>query len=95
MCNKAEGNCSILVLLDPSAAFDTVDHHRLICDLEYLCIAGFALSWFKTCLIDRNFKVIVNDEKSEIGSTKYGVPQGTIIGPVSFITLACNKKSPE
>ena len=85
ICNKAEGKCSILVLLDLSAAFDTVDHHTLLCDLENLGITGFALSWFKTYLTDRNFKVVVNDEESEIGNMKYGVPQGTILGPVLFI----------
>ena len=76
ICNKADGKCSILILLDLSAAFDTVDHHTLLCDLENLGITGFALSWFKTYLTDRNFKVIVKDEESKIGIMKYSVPQG-------------------
>ena len=74
ICYKAEGKCSILILLDLSAAFDTVDHQTLPCDLENLGITRFALSRFKTYLTDRNFKVIVNDEESELGSKKYGVP---------------------
>ena len=77
ICNKAEGKCSILILLDLSAAFDAVDHQILQYDLECLGITGFALSWLKNYLTDRNFKVIVNDEESELGSMKYGVPQGT------------------
>ena len=48
-------------------------------------MTGFALSCFKTYLTERSFKVIVKDEESEIGNMKYGVPQGTILGPVSFI----------
>ena len=44
ICNKAEGKCSNLVLLDLSAAFDTVDHRTLPCDLENFGITGFALS---------------------------------------------------
>ena len=85
ICNKVNGKCSILILLDISAAFDTADHHTFLCDLENLGITGFTLSWFKTYLTDRNFKIIVNDEESEIGNMKYGVPQGTILGPVLFI----------
>ena len=85
ICNRAEGKCSILLLLDLSAAFDTVDHHTLLYDLEFLGITGFTLYWFKTYLTDRNFKVIVNDDESEIGSMKYEVSQGTISGLVLFI----------
>ena len=87
ICSKAEGKCSIIVLLDISAAFDTVDHQTctLLGDLENLGITWFALSWFKIYLTDRNCKCIVNDEESEIGNMKYGGPQGTILGPVLFI----------
>ena len=85
ICNKAVGKCSILVLLDLSAAFDTVDHHTLLCDLEKLGISRFALSLFKSYLTERNFKILVNDEESKIGNMKYGVPQGTMPGPVLLI----------
>ena len=70
ICNKAEGKCSILVPLDLGAFFDTVGHHTLLFDLENFRITGFALSWFKTYLTDRNFKVKVIDEESEIGNMK-------------------------
>ena len=74
ICNKAEDKCSNLVLIDLSAAFDTVDHHTLLCDLKNLGITGFALSWFKAYLTDRIFKAIVNDEESEVGNMNYRVP---------------------
>ena len=51
------------VLLDLSAAFDTVDDHTPLCDLKNLAITGFALSWLKSYLTDRSFKVIVIDEE--------------------------------
>ena len=74
--NNAGGKRSILILLDLSAAFDTVDHQTLLFDLENIG---------KTHLTDRNFKVIWNDKESELGSMKFEVPQGTILGPVLFI----------
>ena len=76
ICNKDDDKFSILILLDLSATFDTV---------EKLGITGFALYWFKNYLTDRNFKAIVDDEASETYSMKYGVPQGKISGPVLFI----------
>ena len=85
ICNTAEDKCSILILLDRSAAFDTVDHQYLLCDLESLGITGFSLSCSKTYLTGINFIVIVYDEEFELGSMKYGVQQGTISGPVLFI----------
>ena len=90
ICIKAERKRSILVLLDVSAAFDTVEHHALPCDLENLGITRFALYWFKTYFTDINFKVIVKDEEFEIGSMKYGVPHSTKIGPVLFIIYKVN-----
>ena len=54
---KTKGKSSILVLLDLSGPFDTVDHHTLLCDSEYLGITGFALFWYITYLTDRNVKV--------------------------------------
>ena len=42
-----EGKCAILILLDLSAAFDTVDHELLVDDLMYIGVEGVALKWFK------------------------------------------------
>ena len=68
ICNKPDGKCNILVLLDLSAAFETKDHRTLQRYLENLGITESALCYFNTYLTDRNFKVIVHDEESEIGS---------------------------
>ena len=85
ICNKAVGRCSKLVLLDLSAAFDTVDHHTLVWDLEILVYQDLHYLGSKTYLTNKIFKGIVNDEESEQGNMKYGVPQGKIRGPVLFI----------
>ena len=53
--------------------------------MENIGYTGFALSLLKTYLTDRNFKVIVNYEESEICNMKFGVSQGIILGSVLFI----------
>lgn len=50
------GNCAILVLLDLSAAFHTIDHNILISRLKQCCgFSGVVLDWFKSYLTDTTF----------------------------------------
>ncbi len=66
---------SLLVLLDLSAAFDTIDHDILIDRLQnYTGIQGQALRWFRY-LSDRYHFVYLNGEASQLSPVKYGVPQ--------------------
>ena len=82
--NRSTGSCSILILLDLSAAFDTVDHNILLNDLEMLGVSGLVLDWFKSYLTDRCFRVIIGKETSDLGKLKTGVPQGSVLGPILF-----------
>uniref|UniRef100_A0A3B3CPF8 Reverse transcriptase domain-containing protein n=1 Tax=Oryzias melastigma TaxID=30732 RepID=A0A3B3CPF8_ORYME len=76
---------SVLVLLDLSAAFDTVDHPILLSRLhDMVGITGTALNWFKSYLTDRDFIVKLNDFSSEKHRLTCGVPQGSILGPTLF-----------
>ena len=76
---------SILVLLDLSAAFDTIDHDILIERLEkWVGLSGPVLNWLRTYLTDREFYVMLGENKSENHSMPYGVPQGSILGPLLF-----------
>ena len=79
-----DGKCAILVLLDLSAAFDTVDHKLLIEDLMYIGVEGVALDWFKSYLENRSYHVIIKGTKSEKRMLHRGVPQGSVLGPVLF-----------
>uniref|UniRef100_A0AAQ6IH18 Reverse transcriptase domain-containing protein n=1 Tax=Anabas testudineus TaxID=64144 RepID=A0AAQ6IH18_ANATE len=79
------GLLSILILLDLSAAFDTIDHNILLHRLEHVIgIKGTALEWFKSYLSDRFQFVHVNDESSMHSKVSYGVPQGSVLGPILF-----------
>ena len=80
------GKCVLLVLLDLSAAFDTVDHECLLKVLhERLGISGLALEWFRSYLNDRVQSVLINDSESDIYQLLFGVPQGSVLGPILFI----------
>ena len=82
--SKSRGECSILILLDLSAAFDTVDHELLINDLKLIGIGGRILSWIDSYLRSRPFKVVIEDVVSDEGIMTSGVPQGSVLGPFLF-----------
>ena len=81
-----DGNISVLTLLDLSAAFDTIDHKILLDRLESLYgFCGTALSWFKSHLTGRTQMVTIDNNSSKPPIFCFGVPQGSVRGPVLFI----------
>jgi hypothetical protein len=83
---NSQGNNVILVLLDQSAAFDTVDHGTLLTKLQNnFYIQDKALSLIKSYLGNRTFSVKVNDKFSSPRDLKYGVPQGSLLGPLFYV----------
>lgn len=83
--NNDRGKSTVLVLLDLSAAFDTVDHDILLEHLEsWAGLSGTALDWFKSYLKNRNFYVSISQFSSQDIEITCGVPQGSILGPLLF-----------
>ena len=76
---------SLLLLIDFSKAFDMVDHEILLKKLEHYGIRGIALDWLKSYLSDRKQFVSVNGTDSTEKLIRYGVPQGSVLGPLLFI----------
>ena len=79
------GCICILFLCDLSAAFDTIDHCILLRRLEKLVgITVQALMWFQCSLSDRSHFVRINNKSSGYSRIHFGVPQGSVLGPLLF-----------
>ena len=75
----------ILVPLDLSAAFDTVDYDVLLERLQHrIGVGGTALHWFRAYLRGRHQTATIDGKTSSQSQLSYGVPQGTVLGPVLF-----------
>ncbi len=84
--NLAQGKPTALVLLDLSAAFDTIDHQQLTDHLSsWYGFSGNVSKWFRSYLTGRKQSVKVFDAVSASKTLDCGVPQGSVLGPLLFV----------
>lgn len=75
----------VLVLLDLSAALDTIDRTILVESLEsYFGFSKLALCWFRSYLENRRQLIVIGDQVSTPYALRYGVPQGYVLVPLLF-----------
>jgi len=95
-CNDAlmaadNGIVTLVVLLDYSAAFDTVDHSIMLDLLERRCgLTDDALRWRTSYLHCRSYAIVSGGATSETVELSCGLPQGSSLGPLKFVVYAAD-----
>jgi hypothetical protein len=76
-----------IFFLDFAKAFDKVPKERLIIKLEAKGVTGKVKNWIHEWLTGRTQRVVIGDQSSEESNVDSGVPQGTILGPLSLLSI--------
>jgi hypothetical protein len=90
---KNRGEVIAIIAYDLSAAFDTIALGPLTKKLEAAGLVGTPLNWMRCYMSDRSQSVIWNNTTSSPLSLTYGVPQGSILGPLLFLVMVANLPS--
>ena len=80
----SQGKYTLGIFLDLSKAFDTVNHNILLEKLKAYGIQSENLKWFRSYSSNRKQFILYDDFKTKVKNVKWGVPQGSILGPLFF-----------
>ena len=78
-----------VVFVDFRKAFDSISHPVLLRKLQELGVSGNLWSWIKNYLSNCHQVTVINGHTSKSLPVKFGVPQGSVLGPILF-SLFCN-----
>lgn len=83
-----KGEATVLDMIDPSTAFNTINHTILLKRFESLFgISNTALNWVKSYLKQRYQTVVINSQMSKAVLLEYGVPQESVLGPKNVLQV--------
>jgi len=82
-----KGQSVRVVFVDYAKAFDHVNHNILIEKMQALGLPDFIVRWMCTFLQNRHQRVKIGDILSERLTVIAGIPQGSYLGPLTFIIL--------
>ena len=83
--NIDKGLFNGVIFIDLKKAFDTIDHQILLMKLERYGVDTQSQKWFKSYLSNRTQRCNVSGNLSTLGEVKFGVPQGSNLGPLLFL----------
>ena len=81
---SSRGEVTLMVCADYSKAFDTVQFRSVVSKMHSLGFSKHFLLWMIDYLTQRRQLVQIDDRKSDMATVEFGVPQGSILGPVIF-----------
>ena len=84
-CSKQAPCSSCGIFVNLQKGFDTVEYDILLSKLEHYGIRGLAYERFKSYSSNRKQYVSINGYDSNIADVKFGVPQGSVLGPLLFL----------
>ena len=87
-----DSKITLLIFLDFSKAFDTVNHKILLAKLKILGFQNDTCEWINSYLSNRYQQVVCGNEKSDWIHIENGVPQGSILGPLLFTILVSDMR---